>query len=152
MHVCGIENIKTVNLFSEIDAISYVNSVYNDITTIESMDKSMYFKIADELSLKIVKGWGYIPDELTNKKEYDVYFGMVESVYIFSAAKQYQLIRELLYIRKTSKDVSDYIKKAIIVFNKYNVRFLSMELDMAEIQGESARKWLDILKWNNEKN
>ena len=146
---CGIHNVKIVNVFTDIEAMNYVNAVYHDMVNVENMDKPLYFKIADELSREMEKGWGVIPSSEVNPDEYDVYFGMIESLYIFSAAKQYQLIRELILCKETEVGFSEYNKKATDIFKKYNTTYFSAELDMANIQGESARKWLDNIKWNN---
>ena len=71
---------------------------------------------------------------------------------MFAAAKQYQLVREIISASKNIDKKEDFIIEATNIFNKYNVKYLTTELDSAEYQAKAAREWLTFVEWDNAEN
>lgn len=141
--MCGFNNINnalTISFFNSLDVLSYLNRVKAGVINEENQDTELYLKSANELEIQLNIGWVNIPNEYD--AEYDVYFGMIESLYIFSAAKQYQMLREISEIK--NKPYFEYIDLANKIFEKYYKLYFSAELEMAEIQGGAAKKWLEL--------
>lgn len=138
--ICSVSNATEVVLFNEDEVRQFVTDVYNDSINIEHLDVRVYEITANEFAKYVEKGWGIAPNPLLNEKEYDIYFGLIESVYVFSAAKQYQCVREIQELKKDD----DYELNAISIFNKYYIKYFSVELDMCDIQGGAVNKWLEL--------
>lgn len=143
---CSINNIVELNIFSDLEINDFINKIYSKTINEENLDIHIYLKVANEFEKQLNIGWVDIP--ASYNKEYDVYFGMLESVYIFSAAKQYQMIREM--IEFINLEYSEFIIKSKSIFNKYMIVYLSAEAEMCEIQGNSAKKFISLLEWGNE--
>lgn len=138
--ICSVNNLADVILFNELEVLEFINNIYNDIINTNNLNVMIYERVADEFAKKVEKGWGQAPDDVLNEKEYDIYFSLIESVYVFSAAKQYQCVREI----QSVKDDADFNTKALEIFNKYYIRYLTVELDMCDIQGGAVKKWIEL--------
>lgn len=138
--ICSVNNLADVILFNEFEVREFINDVYTGVVNTNKLSLKIYNVVASEFSKHVDNGWGILPNVVLSDKDYDIYFGLIESVFVFSAAKQYQCVRELEEL-KTDKD---YYNKALEVFNKYYINYLAIELEMCEIQGGAVKKWIEL--------
>jgi hypothetical protein len=139
---CGIQNIsKTqIELFSENEINDLLYWVKNGIVTLDNFYYPLYSKTAEELTKYLYKGYGNNIDEFQfGSEDYEMLFDLRENLYIFSAAKQYQFLRELLSLK-------DYDNEAKAVYLKYYDDYLAIELDSSEQVAINVKNWLKIGK------
>jgi hypothetical protein len=139
---CGIQNIskKQINLLSgnEVDDLLYW--IKNGIVSLDNFYYPLYSKTSEELTNYLYKGYGNHIDEFQlGSEDYEMLFDLRENLYIFSAAKQYQFLRELLSLK-------DYDNDAKSIYSKYYDDYLSIELDSTEQVGINVKNWLKITK------
>jgi len=152
IHHCQLTNLAQINIFFDTDAVKFVNKVFDGEVTIENLDQNQYLKIAQKLIEFVEIGFGNTLDELENgSREYEVLNGFINNVYAFSAAKQYQLVREIrdLITIETIKNKSQFIIEGVKIYNKYNVDYLTVECDSAEHQARGAKDWIEFENWDN---
>ena len=149
IHHCQLINLAPIKVFSDSDAVDFVNRVFDGEITTDNLDESQYLKIALLLISFVEIGFGDNLDELDKEsEEYEVLNGFINNVYIFAAAKSYQLVREILDIItiKTIKNKSEFIIQGTKIYNKYNVDYLTTECDSAEYQAKGAKSWINFKK------
>jgi len=123
-----------------------------------ALPASLYFAIADYLKKGIYEGYGTSLSSLKATKM-PVGFSTVDkllltelrtNIYLFSAAKTYQQVREMsnALIGDDGKLVSfkQFRKKADQTYSLYNKTWLQTEYDTAIGQAQAARKWTEIEK------
>lgn len=139
---CGIQNIskKQINLLSENEVDDLLYWIKNGIVSLDNFYYPLYSKTAEELTNYLYKGYGNHIDEFqVDSEDYNMLFDLRENLYIFSAAKQYQFLRELLSLK-------DYDNNAKSIYSKYYDDYLSIELDSTEQVGINVKNWLKITK------
>jgi hypothetical protein len=139
---CGIQNISKpqIELFSENEINDLLYWVKNGIVTLDNFYYPLYSKTAEELTKYLYKGYGNNIDEFQfGTEDYEMLFDLRENLYIFSAAKQYQFLRELLSLK-------DYDNEAKAVYLKYYDDYLAIELDSTEQVAINVKNWLKIGK------
>jgi len=139
---CGIQNISKpqIELFSENEINDLLYWVKNGIVTLDNFYYPLYSKTAEELTKYLYKGYGNHIDEFQfGSEDYEMLFDLRENLYIFSAAKQYQFLRELLSLK-------DYNNEAKTVYLKYYNDYLAIELDSTEQVAINVKNWLKIGK------
>lgn len=154
--VCGITNKAELSkeFFSEEEISTFIENVFNNTISVVNLDVVQYSKMSRKMSESIVKGFGSeLYDISYGTEEYLLLQDLIESAYIFNAAKQYQCVREISdLINENFATKKEYYDKAIEIFKKYNYIYFEVELDSAEYQAKSAREWIEFVKWNNEDN
>jgi ribosomal protein S8 len=139
---CGIQNISKpkIELFSENEINDLLYWVKNGIVTLDNFYYPLYSKTAEELTKYLYKGYGNNIDEFQfGSQDYEMLFDLRENLYIFSAAKQYQFLRELLSLK-------DYDNESKAVYLKYYDDYLAIELDSTEQVAINVKNWLKIGK------
>jgi ribosomal protein S8 len=139
---CGIQNISKpqIELFSENEINDLLYWVKNGIVTLDNFYYPLYSKTAEELTKYLYKGYGNNIDEFQfGSEDYEMLFDLRENLYIFSAAKQYQFLRELLSLK-------DYDNESKAVYLKYYDDYLAIELDSTEQVAINVKNWLKIGK------
>jgi ribosomal protein S8 len=139
---CGIQNISKpqIELFSENEINDLLYWIKNGIVSLDNFYYPLYSKTAEELTKYLYKGYGNrIDDFQFGSEDYEMLFDLRENLYIFSAAKQYQFLRELISLK-------DYDNEAKAVYLKYYDDYLSVELDSTEQVAINVKNWLKIGK------
>lgn len=138
--VCNSIKSDNIKLFDEHYIKAYVISVSHGTINYEHLDLKLHEIVCKEFQKNIELGFGE-----TEPDNEDLLFNLINSAYIFSAAKQYQLVRELLSLKTTSQE--KYLEIAESLFIKYYSNYLTIELDSALYQAKSAKRfYLDALK------
>jgi len=139
---CGIQNISKpqIELFSENEINDLLYWIKNGIVSLDNFYYPLYSKTAEELTKYLYKGYGNrIDDFQFGSEDYEMLFDLRENLYIFSAAKQYQFLRELISLK-------DYDNEAKAVYLKYYDDYLAIELDSTEQVAINVKNWLKIGK------
>lgn len=150
--VCDIKNLVQVNLFSEKEESEFIQKIVSREITVEKLDVIQYYKIADALKEKVILGFGGNESTFAlEPKKRELLNSLIDSVYYFAAAKQYQLVREIVNLTNSNetKSVDDFYEKAKETFKKYNVTYLSTELDSAEWTARGAKDFIEFKEWDN---
>lgn len=150
---CQIENklVLDSDFFSELEIRTFIDSVFLGIITTDNLDVNLYLKMSRKMSDSIEVGYGQNLSYFQfGSEDYMLLSDLIDSGYIFNAAKQYQLVREINdLINEDFSSKEDYYINATNIFKKYNIDYFETELDSAEWQAKSAKKWVELTKWNN---
>lgn len=130
--VCGIQNIYKVEIFTDNEINQYISNVMSGAVTPTFLDLNFHYKTSLELEKAVIKGYGKT-DRLRDK--------LIESCYIFAAAKQHKFIIQLQGLE---------LEDARKMFNLYYVDYFSAEVDSAEYQATGANEFNQQLIWSNE--
>lgn len=140
-HICGIKNIVKKQYFTEEYYRVIINNLWFETLNEENLDVNLYLDTVNyfigTLDLNIVAT--NEDDELN-----DVYTGMADNLYNFSAAKQYQFVRECNEVKRES--FNSFYEECEKIFLKYYERYMAMEDDMVEQQIKSAMNWINLTK------
>lgn len=145
--MCGIQcienSIKEVSVFDADYSNYIVKSVFDGGINLRRLNEDLYLKTSHELINSVYDGFGE-PIENTSygSKEYNMLFDLKRNVYYFSAAKQYQFIRDVLD-NKADTNFTDFENKAKETFNKYYSYYLAAELFSATRQALTAKEWIN---------
>ena len=150
-HKCGfcVQNKEEeIEIFSESEVNGFIASVYAGVFNPQQLSLDVYQKVARKLTEGVNEGYGKSlfnvkfgePDELMLRS-------LRDNVYIFSAAKDYQMTREVSSLMITPKGVRpfrEFEKEAAKVFDTYNKNYLTAEYNSAIAQGRTASIWQEI--------
>lgn len=146
----GYMNESTTNIFQEADIDNFIEGVYTGLYDEDNLPEWYYVLVATILFSAVEAGFGLTLAEATEGSlEYEYLIAMRENVYIFSAAKTYQQVREMRALLAQYGDNEALFKEeAIKIFNTYNTpkgaNYLSVEYKSAKRQAEAAKQWLTI--------
>lgn len=136
---CEIQNISKieVNLLDEKEVDDLLYWIKQGIIHLDNFYYPLYSKTAEKLTEYLYKGYGNnIDDFQYNSEDYNMLFDLRENLYIFSAAKQYQFLREVISLKDFTKAKSVYLK--------YYDDYLAIELDSTEQVAINVKNWLKI--------
>jgi SPP1 gp7 family putative phage head morphogenesis protein len=127
--------------FSDEDKENLLKAIQEGATTVYNLPLWVYEKTTTILEQQVLRGfetsvWG-TGDSLLNELRHNIY--------VFSAAKTYQQVRDIqtLLVRYPKrKDL--FIKKASEAFDNYNKNWLGAEVDTAYNSALQAREWKKI--------
>lgn len=132
------------SLFTDEETENYLISVFAGIITKAALSFDYHLKITDRLSKAVTKGFkSFIPGSPNN----DLYTDLIDNIYVFSAAKQYQQVRQMSAIINQlgeNAQYTDFRDLANEVFEDYNENYLQAEFQTAIGQSQSARDWQKI--------
>lgn len=125
----------------------YLAAVYNGNLTKESLSVRYHNTIVATLSQALALGFGgplssfniYTP-------QFAAHLRMLENIYVFSAAKQYQQVRTMSSFISTKGLKSSYPEFRAIakkVFTQYNEAYLKTEYVTSIGQSQMAREWVE---------
>lgn len=138
---CEIQNISKieVNLLTENEVDDLLYWIKEGIINLDNFYYPLYSKTAEKLTEYLYKGYGNnIDDFQFNSEDYNMLFDLRENLYIFSAAKQYQFLREVISLKDFTEAKSLYLK--------YYDDYLAIELDSTEQVAINVKNWLKITK------
>lgn len=147
---CDIQNAAPINIFSDEEIERIVVGVYSGLITPQSLDLVTYQKVAEKLTSGVYNGFGKtLSDVAWNSPDYAMLNDLRNNVYVFSGAKQYHQVREMvdaIYDGDRIKLFSEYKKTGTEIFEKYNGKqgYLRAEYNAAISQSRSASMWMDI--------
>lgn len=134
-----------VDIFTEQERDIFFAAVYAGDVTAQQLSLDVYQKVARKLTEGVYEGFGNslltvqwgTPDEVMLRS-------LRENVYIFSAAKDYQMTKEvgsLLQTKKGLRPFNEFEAEAAKVFDTYNRNFLTAEYNSAIAQARGASDW-----------
>lgn len=145
---CDIQNAAPINIFSDDEIERIVIGVYSGLITPQSLDLVTYQKVAEKLTNGVYNGFGKsLTDVAWNSPDYTMLNNLRNNVYVFSGAKQYHQVREMvdaIYDKDRIKPFSEYKKTGTDIFKNYNENYLRAEYNAAISQSRSASMWMDI--------
>jgi hypothetical protein len=152
--ICEIQNKKEdFNVFSEEEAENYVIGVYSGLYSVRSLDLSTYLKTARKLSQGVFSGYGKtLFDVQYGTQDWDMLRALQEDVYVFSGAKQYQMVREMSSWLTNDQGITpfgEFRAKAKETFFQYNDDWLRAEYNSAIGQARTAAMWQEYVKEAN---
>jgi SPP1 gp7 family putative phage head morphogenesis protein len=145
---CNIVNVDKIHLFTDDEVDAYLYGIFTGRISINALDTASYLKVAEKLTSGVYKGFGKSILEVDyTTTDYKMLASLRENVYIFSAAKEYQQVRQMTALLTDVNGIKPYNqfkKDALAVHNDYNVNYLSAEYNSAIAQSRSASMWMDI--------
>jgi SPP1 gp7 family putative phage head morphogenesis protein len=129
------------NLFTEDEQEDYLLAVYSGLITTYTLSINYHEKVGGKLYGGVLDGWGKIGFK---DAETEILAGLTENIYAFSAAKQYQQVRDMS--RKVSENITfkEFREFADDIFGNYNESYLKTEFETAIEQSQNARKWAQV--------
>lgn len=137
---CEIKNVSKIeiNLLSENEVNDLLYWIKEGIINLDNFYYPLYSKTAEELTKYLYKGYGNnIDDFQVNSEDYNMLFDLRENLYLFSSAKQYQFLREVINLKDFTEAKSIYLK--------YYDDYLAIELDSTEQVAINVKNWLKIV-------
>jgi len=145
---CDIQNAAPINIFSDEEIERIVIGVYSGLITPQSLDVATYLRVAEKLTNGVYNGFGKsLTDVEWNSPDFKMLNDLRNNVYVFSGAKQYHQVREMvdaIYDKDRIKPFSEYKKTGTDIFKNYNENYLRAEYNAAISQSRSASMWMDI--------
>lgn len=134
------------------DLIKLAGAIYSGAVTLRELPKAIYNYTADKLKRGVKKGVGFgFSDVKYNSPDRKLLANLTENVYKFSAAKTFQMTREMTEAMVVDDKVIPFneFKKAVVeIANIYNGDYLRTEYNTAIASAQSASAWS---RFENEK-
>lgn len=145
---CDIQNAAPINIFSDEEIERIVIGVYSGLITPQSLDVATYLRVGEKLTNGVYNGFGKtLTDVVWNSPDFKMLNDLRNNVYVFSGAKQYHQVREMvdaIYDKDRIKPFSEYKKTGTDIFKNYNENYLRAEYNAAISQSRSASMWMEI--------
>lgn len=150
---CGhkIDIRNELSLFEDSFIADYILDVFRGVFSTRKLPVKIYNAIAEYLTKGVFDGYGKTISEVDfDTPDYQMLKALRENIYVFSAAKTYQQVRELssLMVGKDGKLVpfADFEEKARNVFDLYNSTHLQVEFEAAIGQATMAANYMQYQK------
>lgn len=134
--------------WTESQISSLIRKIYNGTFTLEKLPKKLYASIAKYLTGGVYKGYGTTLNDVGyDTPDYHMLKHLTDNVHLFSAAKtfNYILSTENLIVEKDEVlPFKEFKKRALEMYDKYNVTWLETEYNTAIIQSQHVRSWNDF--------
>lgn len=135
--------------YSDIHIKQLLDGIYNGSITEYDLPESLYYAIADYLKKAVYKGWGASLSELEkNTPAYETLADLRENVYMFSAAKTYQQVKDITSLMTDDegklRTVKEFNELGSERFDLWNDTWGEAEYNTALGQSQSAQKWQEI--------
>jgi SPP1 gp7 family putative phage head morphogenesis protein len=136
---------QTFREFSEEEREFYLLSVYAGAITKNALSHEYHYRLGSIFEQAIAKGFGSDLQDLTFlSPKYDTIVAIRRHVYVFSAAKQYQQVRQMAAFISETATFQEFAKEAGKVFDVFNKNYLRTEFNTAVGQCLSARDWVEF--------
>lgn len=132
--------------FSEEQIDALIADIYAGRVDVYNLPKNLYKAIAEHLEAALYKGFGGSAIEFGGKP-LELLLELRENIYMFSGAKTYQQVREMVDLLINDEGVrsfSDFKREVMKVYDQYNVNWLNTEYNTAIGQAQSAERWQQI--------
>lgn len=141
--VCNAAKPEVRHLLGEHEIDNYLIQVYTGEVTRHHLPVWLYLKIVRDLTDNLQLGVGKIPE--TNKEKYtDMVAAMLLNIYLFGAAKTYQLtsaIEAQLSDGGARRPFTGYVEKAKPIASDYLGAYQTVEGDTALRSGKQGKAW-----------
>lgn len=144
--------------YSEKEVKRLIDAIFAGTITEFNLPAQLYLAIGEYLKKGLYEGYGYSISSLSkeigkgkmNLQDLELLAEMRTNIYMFSAAKTYQQVKEmttaLVDSTGTVVPYNEFKKQANKIFDQYNQTWLKTEYDTAIGQGQSAMTWRQIEK------
>lgn len=129
-------------LFTAEEMTLYVEAVYLGLITKESLSLDYHTRHSELLS-KPIDDFLFDPDKDVKR---DLARLFRTNVYEFSAAKQYQQVRELSQLITNDIEFEDFKAEALSVLREYNENYLRTEFNTAVAQSQNANFFTEAIE------
>ena len=138
------------NPFTEEEAEELIRKIYAGLITLKDLPKDILKKTLETLLSGVVTGFGGgVSDFELGSPDQKMVKALEENITVFSEAKTLSQVEEMIsFLTEDGKVVpfNDFRKKALAVYENYNVNYLKTEYGVAVGQSRNANYWLDIEK------
>jgi SPP1 gp7 family putative phage head morphogenesis protein len=132
--------------YSDKQLSDLVKDVYSGKVNQYDLPEDLYFALAEYLKTAVYKGFGgALADFKLGTPDYALLSELRENIYMFSAAKSYQQVREMTDkitddegIKRSFKDFKE---DAVQIFGTYNEDYLKAEFETAYASAQMGEKW-----------
>ncbi len=131
---------------SEIEKL--LTGIFNGRITEMKLPKGLYNAIGEYLEKGLFKGFGSTIETVT-AKNLPLLAQLRENVYMFSAAKTYQEVKDISSLLVTGDEVrtkQEFMKLGRERYDTWNKAWGEAEYNTAIGQGQNAAKWKDIIE------
>lgn len=129
---------------------SLIRAIYDGKVDVFNLPKKLYLEIYNHLKQGVYVGFGQTIQEVEYESpDYKMLKELRENVQIFSGAKTFNYVLETEGLIVEGDEVlpfQEFKRRALEVYNQYNVTWLEAEYDTAIGQAQNARAWMDIQK------
>lgn len=143
------EKVEKQGRLTDAEIQDYIDGIFNGNITIESLSEQVYFSIANYLKKGLYKGYGYTIENAPGS-DLELLQELRENVYMFGAAKNYQMTKEISSLLtdedgnlRTSKEFNDVARQT---YDNWNDNWGETEYSTAVGQGMAAIQWNQIEK------
>lgn len=151
--ICGgYHNASETNIFTQEEMNQLIDGVLLGIYTTEHLPVWYYEKTAQALFTGVEAGFGKTLLEVEfGGIDYALLYELRTNIYVFSAAKTYQQVRDMTDLLAEYRYRPDIFKqKAQAIFENYSTpkgaNYLSTEYSTAKLSARAAKNWIDIAK------
>ena len=133
--------------FSDEYIAELLRQIYAGEITAYDLPESLYHGIADNLKTALYEGFGGNLSKFADTPDFELLTELRENIYMFSAAKTFQEVREISSLLTDGDRVrtrSEFNKIGAETFDKWNNDWGKSEYNTAIAQGSMANKWADI--------
>lgn len=134
--------------FTTSQISSLIRSIFDGKINVLKLPKKLYLGIAEHLTGGIYKGYGKTISQVEyDTHDYNMLHNLKTNVYLFSSAKtfNYVLATENLIVEGNEVlPFKEFKKRALEVYDQYNVTWLEAEYNTAIGQAQNARAWNDF--------
>lgn len=125
----------------------YINGIFDGSITTDSLSEEVYFSIANTLKEALYEGYGQNFAEALKEggKDAELLAELRENVYMFGAAKNYQMTKDISSLLidddgnvRTNKEFNEIAKET---YSNWNDNWGETEYSTAYGQGQAAVKW-----------
>ena len=123
--------------------------IHSGEVNIFKLDPGLYNKLTAEYSEALFKGYGLtFQDVSINTPDYVALQSLQKNLYVFSAAKEFQQIKDIQNLildqRGFIRPFRKFEKDAAKIFDTYNSTWLKAEYATAKEGSRAARRWTEI--------
>lgn len=119
----------------------YLHGVYLGIYTKDKLSLEYHGIVGNLLEAGVVEGFG--GREFTPLSyEEEVFSGLRNNIWVFSAAKQYQQVRMMSNLVNDQVSFTDFKKSAMVIWDDFNKNYLKTEYNTAFGQSQMAKDWV----------
>lgn len=129
----------------------YIDDIYSGAITVEKLSPEVYYSIVNHLKEALYEGYGQNFNALLEKggKDFELLKELRENVYMFGAAKDYQMTKEIssLLVDPTTNEVRtlrEFQDIARASYDNWNNNWGETEYSTAYGQGAAAIQWQRI--------
>lgn len=135
---------KTIK-YTQTEINSTIEAIYMGELSTENLPEDLYLAIADNLKRSLYEGFGSKLAQLEEgTPEYELLSSLRENVYMFSAAKTFQITKELEQLAEMNITKEEYFLQAKGIMALYTDTWQLTETNTADAMANAARKWQKI--------